>query len=84
MAPQTIQKRPRKPIPKLYVVVETGRGDEEPARREADVRYGFRVAEEAREGFLRRWVGGGRGGERVPKVDCEVVACGDEAFCDLT
>ena len=83
MAPQAIQKRPRKPIPKLDVVIETGGGDEEPAGGETDVRYGFCVAEKAREGFLRRGVGGGGGEERVPEIDCEVITCGDETFCDL-
>lgn len=37
----------------------------------------FLVAEKAGEGFC---AGGGEGG---PEVDCEVVACGYEAFGDL-
>lgn len=61
--------------PQLDGVVEAAAGDEGAVRGEGHVVDLFLVAEQAGDGF-------GVVGGRVPEVDCEVVACGDEAFGD--
>lgn len=61
-------------IPKLDCVVEARGSNDGTVRGEGDVVDLFLVAVQAGDRL--------GGGQWVPEVDCEVVACGDETFSD--